>query len=129
MPGRYADAPRAAKVRWHREFPYRPHSQGVATIPEGAVMISRVLSAELPKHIGERVTIAGWLHRRRELKSVTFLVIRDRAGLAQVVLPAGETARPARSQARPARRRSSRSRASSSPTRRRLAGPSSPSRP
>src|SRR5580693_5967026 len=55
-------------------------------------MISRVLSAELPKHIGERVVIAGWLHRRRELKSVTFLVIRDRAGLAQVVLPAAGTA-------------------------------------
>jgi nondiscriminating aspartyl-tRNA synthetase len=52
-------------------------------------MISRVLSADLPEHIGERVTIAGWLHRRRELKSVSFLIIRDRAGLAQVVLPAG----------------------------------------
>jgi nondiscriminating aspartyl-tRNA synthetase len=52
-------------------------------------MISRVLSADLPQHIGERVTIAGWLHRRRELKSVSFLIIRDRAGLAQVVLPAG----------------------------------------
>ncbi len=50
-------------------------------------MISRVLSAELPRHVGARVTIAGWLHRRRELKSVTFLIIRDRAGLAQVVLP------------------------------------------
>ena len=50
-------------------------------------MISRVLSVELPQHVGERVAIAGWLHRRRELKSVTFLVIRDRAGLAQVVLP------------------------------------------
>jgi nondiscriminating aspartyl-tRNA synthetase len=55
-------------------------------------MISRILSAELPEHIGERVVIAGWLHRRRELKSVTFLVIRDRAGLAQVVLPAAGTA-------------------------------------
>jgi nondiscriminating aspartyl-tRNA synthetase len=53
-------------------------------------MISRVLSAELPEHIGERVAIAGWLHRRRELKSVTFLIIRDRAGLAQVVLPPGQ---------------------------------------
>jgi nondiscriminating aspartyl-tRNA synthetase len=52
-------------------------------------MISRVLSADLPEHIGEHVTIAGWLHRRRELKSVSFLIIRDRAGLAQVVLPAG----------------------------------------
>jgi len=50
-------------------------------------MISRILSAEVPQHVGERVTIAGWLHRRRELKSVTFLVIRDRAGLVQVVLP------------------------------------------
>jgi nondiscriminating aspartyl-tRNA synthetase len=50
-------------------------------------VISRILSAELPEHIGEHVTIAGWLHRRRELKSVTFLIIRDRAGLAQVVLP------------------------------------------
>jgi nondiscriminating aspartyl-tRNA synthetase len=54
-------------------------------------MISRVLSADLPAHIGERVTIAGWLHRRRDLKSVSFLVLRDRAGLAQVVLPAGRT--------------------------------------
>ena len=52
-------------------------------------MISRTLAADLPAQIGERVTIAGWLHRRRELKSVTFLVIRDRAGLAQVVLPPG----------------------------------------
>ncbi|HEY2638570.1 MAG TPA: aspartate--tRNA(Asn) ligase [Streptosporangiaceae bacterium] len=50
-------------------------------------MISRILAAELPEHIGEHVTIAGWLQRRRELKSVTFLVIRDRTGLAQVVLP------------------------------------------
>jgi nondiscriminating aspartyl-tRNA synthetase len=52
-------------------------------------MISRVLAADLPKHVGEHVMIAGWLHRRRELKSVTFLVVRDRSGLAQVVQPAG----------------------------------------
>jgi nondiscriminating aspartyl-tRNA synthetase len=49
-------------------------------------MISRVLAADLPAHVGEQVRIAGWLHRRRELKSVTFLIIRDRSGLAQVVL-------------------------------------------
>jgi nondiscriminating aspartyl-tRNA synthetase len=49
-------------------------------------MVSRVLAADLPAHVGEHVMIAGWLHRRRELKSVTFLVVRDRSGLAQVVV-------------------------------------------
>ncbi|MGW0201534.1 aspartate--tRNA(Asn) ligase [Nonomuraea sp. NPDC003201] len=48
-------------------------------------MISRVMSAELAEHAGQRVTIAGWVHRRRQLKSVSFLVVRDRTGLAQVV--------------------------------------------
>ena len=54
-------------------------------------MNSRILAAELPAQVGRRVTIAGWLHRRRELKSVTFLIVRDRSGLAQVVVrsPAG----------------------------------------
>jgi nondiscriminating aspartyl-tRNA synthetase len=55
-------------------------------------MISRVLAADVPAHVGEQIQIAGWLHRRRPLKSMTFLVIRDRSGLAQVVLPAGEQA-------------------------------------
>jgi nondiscriminating aspartyl-tRNA synthetase len=57
-------------------------------------MVPRVLSADVPAHVAERITIAGWVHRRRELKSVTFLIIRDRAGLAQVVLAAGATAPP-----------------------------------
>ncbi|HUJ04924.1 MAG TPA: aspartate--tRNA(Asn) ligase [Streptosporangiaceae bacterium] len=50
---------------------------------------SRVLAANLAAHVGERVRIAGWLHRKRELKSLTFLIVRDRTGLAQVVIPAG----------------------------------------
>src|SRR5260370_42581900 len=45
-----------------------------------------MLAGELRQDIGDDVTIGGWLKRRRELKSVTFLVIRDRTGLAQVVL-------------------------------------------
>jgi nondiscriminating aspartyl-tRNA synthetase len=53
-------------------------------------MTSRVLAADLPRHIGEQVMIAGWLHRRRELKSVTFLIVRDRTGLAQIVLSPGQ---------------------------------------
>ncbi|QGN34030.1 aspartate--tRNA(Asn) ligase [Microlunatus sp. Gsoil 973] len=46
----------------------------------------RVLAAELPGHIGETVRLSGWVHRIRELKSVSFLIIRDRSGLAQIVI-------------------------------------------
>jgi nondiscriminating aspartyl-tRNA synthetase len=45
----------------------------------------RILSNELSAHIGERVKLAGWLHAKRELGAVAFVVVRDRAGLAQVV--------------------------------------------
>jgi nondiscriminating aspartyl-tRNA synthetase len=48
--------------------------------------MSRVLSAHLAGRAGETVTIAGWVHRRRLLKSVAFLILRDRSGLAQVVV-------------------------------------------
>src|SRR5437763_1456239 len=51
-------------------------------------MIHRVLASELSTHVGETVQISGWLHRRRELKNVTFLILRDRSGLAQAVLSA-----------------------------------------
>ena len=47
--------------------------------------MQRILSTELPAHAGHRVTIAGWVHRRRLLKSVAFLIVRDAAGFTQVV--------------------------------------------
>ncbi|MFY1687008.1 aspartate--tRNA(Asn) ligase [Plantactinospora sp. WMMB782] len=46
----------------------------------------RILSTSLPARVGSTVTVAGWVHRRRQLKSVTFLILRDAAGLAQVVV-------------------------------------------
>jgi nondiscriminating aspartyl-tRNA synthetase len=48
--------------------------------------MQRILSTELPAHAGEPVTLAGWVHRRRLLRTVAFLILRDRAGLAQVVV-------------------------------------------
>ncbi|MDH2428797.1 aspartate--tRNA(Asn) ligase [Sphaerisporangium sp. TRM90804] len=45
----------------------------------------RILSSQVSKHVGDEVTLAGWLHRVRPLKSVTFAVLRDRDGLVQVV--------------------------------------------
>jgi nondiscriminating aspartyl-tRNA synthetase len=47
----------------------------------------RCLCADLPKaRPGEIVRLQGWVHRRRELAALTFLVVRDRTGLAQVVV-------------------------------------------
>ncbi len=70
----------------------RPISRGQTEVP--VALGRRVLARDLPAHAGERVTIAGWLHRKRRLKSVTFLILRDRTGLAQVVLTADEAAAP-----------------------------------
>jgi len=55
----------------------------------------RSLCSSLPAASpGTTVTLEGWVHRRRELARVTFLVVRDRSGLAQVVLPAGTAVPP-----------------------------------
>src|SRR4029450_7306357 len=48
--------------------------------------MERIPSSELPAHAGREVVLAGWVHRRRQLAAVSFLVLRDRAGLAQIVL-------------------------------------------
>ena len=49
------------------------------------VVVQRILSTQLPAHVGATVRLAGWVHRRRLLKSVAFLIVRDAAGLAQVI--------------------------------------------
>ncbi|TQL69736.1 aspartyl-tRNA synthetase [Nocardioides albertanoniae] len=49
--------------------------------------IDRTLAAHLSVATpGDAVRLCGHVHRRRELAAVTFLVVRDRSGLAQVVI-------------------------------------------
>jgi nondiscriminating aspartyl-tRNA synthetase len=53
----------------HTHHPERVLARVLATLPDGSA-----------------ATLSGWIHRRRALASVTFLVLRDRSGLAQVVV-------------------------------------------
>jgi len=48
--------------------------------------MGRIWTTEIGQHAGERVQLAGWLHRLRQLKDVSFLVLRDAKGLAQIVI-------------------------------------------
>jgi aspartyl-tRNA synthetase len=44
-----------------------------------------------PEHVGQRVEVAGWVARQRDMGGVVFLDIRDREGLVQVVAHPEET--------------------------------------
>ncbi|MBW3083318.1 aspartate--tRNA ligase [Bifidobacterium phasiani] len=48
--------------------------------------------------VGERVTLAGWVDRRRDHGGVAFVDLRDSSGLVQVVINDEEMARPLRSE-------------------------------
>src|SRR3954471_21819196 len=48
----------------------------------------RILIADLKKHVGETVTVKGWISVRRDQGKMVFFDIRDRSGIIQaVVLP------------------------------------------
>ncbi len=46
----------------------------------------RVLSRDLKDHIDGKVTISGWLHKKRKLGGLNFINVRDRSGLIQVLI-------------------------------------------
>lgn len=45
----------------------------------------RVLVRDLKEHVGKRVELWGFLHWRRDLGKIQFLLLRDRTGIVQVV--------------------------------------------
>lgn len=46
----------------------------------------RILSKDLKESIGQEVLVQGWLHKKRLLGGLTFINLRDRGGLVQVVI-------------------------------------------
>lgn len=47
--------------------------------------MNRILSSQTPQHVDETVTVAGWIHARRDMGKVKFFDLRDREGLLQIV--------------------------------------------
>lgn len=45
----------------------------------------RTLIAELGSHLGREVTLCGWVHNRRQLGGISFLILRDKTGICQCV--------------------------------------------
>jgi nondiscriminating aspartyl-tRNA synthetase len=54
--------------------------------------MERVLSRDVPGHVGKEVLIQGWLHKKRMLGGLNFIVVRDRGGLVQVAVEAEDEA-------------------------------------
>ncbi|MCI0393481.1 MAG: aspartate--tRNA(Asn) ligase [Chloroflexi bacterium] len=48
--------------------------------------MERTINNDLPRQVGQRVKIAGWVHNVRKVGQVNFLLVRDRSAIAQVVL-------------------------------------------
>lgn len=48
--------------------------------------MERVLSRDVLQHAGQEITVRGWLHKKRLMGGLTFINIRDRAGLVQVTV-------------------------------------------
>src|SRR3989344_5913968 len=48
--------------------------------------MNRILAASVVKHAGKEIMVQGWLHKKRLLGGLTFINVRDRSGLVQVVV-------------------------------------------
>ncbi|MCA9328890.1 aspartate--tRNA(Asn) ligase, partial [Candidatus Saccharibacteria bacterium] len=48
--------------------------------------MERTLSRDLKGLIGKKVLIRGWLHKKRLMGGLTFINVRDRSGLTQILI-------------------------------------------
>jgi nondiscriminating aspartyl-tRNA synthetase len=52
--------------------------------------MERVLSSDVAKNVGQEILVKGWLHKKRLLGGLNFIVLRDRGGLVQIVVDKDE---------------------------------------
>lgn len=48
--------------------------------------MNRTLSSDVAQHIGKEITVSGWLHKKRLMGGLTFINLRDRKGLVQILV-------------------------------------------
>ncbi len=48
--------------------------------------MKRTLARDVAAHIGQEITISGWLHKKRLLGGLNFISLRDRSGLTQTLI-------------------------------------------
>ena len=49
----------------------------------------RTMLEEIKDHLGKKIQVRGWVHRIRELGKISFVLLRDVSGIAQLVVDAG----------------------------------------
>ena len=84
-----AAVPKGSFARLTTDRPFRNLAFLFSTTPISR-MTSHVSIERLLEHVGDQVTLKGWLHNKRGSKALFFLILRDGSGLVQCVVNEGD---------------------------------------